>query len=105
MYCVFCYLDKSNLYFVTEMQLVCILCNLNKFVCKILKATENNTSAGCIWFSAVLGIMFQQAFSVLLFTYCILNFHSHSVNTKPINMFVFLLFIKRILIDWLIDSQ
>src|SRR6218665_1290796 len=40
--------------------------------------------------------MFQPAFSVFLFTYHTLNCHSHSANTKPRNMFMFFLFIKRI---------
>jgi len=43
--------------------------------------------------------MFQPVFSVFRFIYRTLNCHSHSDNTKPINMFMFLLFIKRILID------
>jgi len=105
MYFVFCYLDKSNLYFVIEIQLVCILGNWNTFLCEILKVTENSTSAGCIRFNAILGIMFQPVFSVFLCIYHILNSHSHSVNTMPRNMFTFLLFIKWILIDWLIDPQ
>jgi len=90
-------------YFASEIQLVCILCNWNTFVRKILKVTENNTSVGCIRFNAVLGIMFEQVFLVFLFIYRILNCHSHSVSTKPRNMSMFLLFIKRILIYWLID--
>src|SRR6218665_1402603 len=58
-------------------------------------------SAGCIQFNLVLCIMFQSVFSVFLFIYRTLNCHSHSANTKPRNrpMFVFLLFIKRMLID------
>jgi len=100
-YFVFCYLDKSNLYFVFETQLECILCtNWNIFLCKILQVTENNTSAGCIQFSFVLG-MFQPIFSVFLFIFHTLNCHSHSANTKPRNMFMLLLFIKLIIIDWL----
>jgi len=39
----------------------------------MLKVTENNTSAGCIRFNAILCIMFQRVFSVLLFIYHILN--------------------------------
>jgi len=82
---VFGYFDKSNLYFVNEIQLVCILCNWKTFLCKVLKVTENNTSAGCIRFSAVLGIMFQRVFSMFPFIYHILN--CHSVNIMPRNMF------------------
>ena len=75
-------LTKSNLYFVIEIQLECILCHWNTFLCKILKIPENNTSAGCIRFHAVLG------FSQLPFIYHILN--CHSVDTKLKNMFMFL---------------
>jgi len=102
MYFAFCYLDKSNLYFVTEigLHLVCaFFWNSNTFLCKILKVTENNTSAGYIRFNAVLGIMFQPVFS--LFTV-----HWSVTVTVPIPsvemiIFIFLLFIKRILIDLL----
>ena len=86
-YFVVCDLDKSNLYFVIEIQLECILCNWNTFLCKILYVIENNTSASCIQFSLVLSIMFQPAFSVFLFIYRTLS--CHSTNAKPRNMLVF----------------
>jgi len=77
-----------------------------RWLCQILKVTEK-ILACCIWFSAVLSIMFQPVFSVFLFIYRTLNYqyHCHSVITKSRNMFMFLLLIKRILIDWLIESQ
>jgi len=46
--------------------------------------------------------MFQPVFSVFLFIYCTLNCHNHSANTKPRNMLMFLLFVKRIFlyVEW-----
>jgi len=50
-------------------------------------------------FNLVLSIMSQPVFSVSLFIYRTLNCHSHSTNTKPKNMLMFLLCIERIFID------
>jgi len=49
-YFVFCCVDKSNLYFVIEIKLVCFC--VIEIHYKILQVTENNTSAvvfGSIW--------------------------------------------------------
>ena len=60
-----------SLYSIVVIEIVCVLCNWNTFLCKILKVTEKNTSALCIRFNAVLGIMFQSVFTAfLLFTIC-----------------------------------
>src|SRR6218665_1098603 len=54
LYFVFWGLDKSNLYFLIEIKLECVLCNLNTFLCKILQVTEKYTSAGCIQYNLVI---------------------------------------------------
>jgi len=53
-YFVFCGLDKSNLYFVIEIQLECILCNFKIHFCvkylKSLKITLQLVVFSSIWF-------------------------------------------------------
>jgi len=61
---------------------------------RIVKAVKTASLPSLVWMNTS-----QPVFSVFLFIYLILNCQCHCVNIKPINIFMFLLSIKRILID------